>query len=106
MESHIIGGPILHFSFLPASHTFLKMDKLSSVIAAVDASKLPTEQQVNNYIDYVLKHIVAPLEADDSTRLSESGRVLAHDLRELLLAYKQLGTNKNCASILKSDVLC
>jgi len=76
------------------------MDELSSVIAAVDAGKLPTQQQANNYIDYALKHLVAPLEAEDSSKLSEQGRILARDLRELLLANKQVGTDMNCASIL------
>ncbi|KAL4065007.1 hypothetical protein V8B97DRAFT_1176036 [Scleroderma yunnanense] len=77
------------------------MDKLSSIIAAIDAGKLPTQQQINNYVDYTLSHIVAPLEADDSSKLSEPGRILAHDLRELLLPYKQLGTNKNNDNLLQ-----
>ncbi|KAG6331470.1 hypothetical protein ID866_7618, partial [Astraeus odoratus] len=81
------------------------MEKLSSIVAAVDAGKLPTQQQTNQYIDYVLKHFVAPLEADDSLRLSVEGKIIAQDVREVLLAYKQLSTNKNYDDVLQ-ETLC
>lgn len=71
------------------------MDKLSSVIAAIDAGKLPTQKQVNDAIDWTLENIVASVESTDAGKLSESGKILARGLQDLLLAYKQLGTNKN-----------
>ncbi|KAI6039704.1 hypothetical protein EDC04DRAFT_3140724 [Pisolithus marmoratus] len=80
------------------------MDKLASVIAAVEAGKLPTQSQISNYIDYTLTHIVTPLEEGDSSRLSEYGSILAQDLREVLLAYKNLGTNKNYDNLVQETL--
>jgi hypothetical protein len=71
------------------------MDKLSSVIAAIDAGKLPTQKQVNDAIDWTLENIVSSVESTDVGKLSEPGKILARGLQDLLLAYKQLGTNKN-----------
>ncbi|KAG1725498.1 uncharacterized protein EDB91DRAFT_1062179 [Suillus paluster] len=71
------------------------MDKLSSFIAALDAGKLPTQKQVDAAIEWTLEHIVASFESPDSGKLSESGKVLARGVQDLLLAYKKLGDNKN-----------
>lgn len=72
------------------------MDKTSSVIAALDAGKLPSQRQINAIIDWLLVDIIPsdPTELDD---LTERGKVIARDLTDLLNAYKQLGTNKNGA---------
>jgi len=72
------------------------MDKLSSVIAAIDAGKIPTQKQVDDAIDWSLQNIIAGVESPDMGKLSEPGKVLARGLRDLLLAYRQLGTKKNC----------
>ncbi|OAX34743.1 hypothetical protein K503DRAFT_803347 [Rhizopogon vinicolor AM-OR11-026] len=77
------------------------MDKLSSVIAAIDAGKLPTQKQVNDAIDWTLENIVANVEAPDAGKLSEPGKILARGLQDLLLAYKQLGTKKNHDNLLQ-----
>lgn len=71
------------------------MDKVASIIAAIEAGKLPTQSQITNYIDYTLAHVITPLEDDDSSKLSEYGSILAEDLRDVLQAHKSLGINEN-----------
>lgn len=75
------------------------MDKLSSVLAALDAGKLPTTQQVNQFIDWLKDVSITRLESAKSLELSTQGQILADDLRGVLDAYKQLGSNKNCQYI-------
>lgn len=72
------------------------MDKLSSVIAALDAGKLPTQKQADTAIDWILQNIIASVESPDAGKISESGEVLARGIQDLLIAYKKLGDNKNC----------
>lgn len=72
------------------------MDKSSSVIAALDAGKLPNQQQLNAFIDWLLVDVF-PFETPHLDKLSPQGRVVARDLADTLVAYKQLGANKNCA---------
>jgi hypothetical protein len=71
------------------------MDKLSSIIAAIDAGKLPTQKQVDDAIDWTLENIVVSVTSPDAGKFSEPGKILARGLQDLLLAYKQLGTKKN-----------
>lgn len=71
------------------------MDKVASIIAAIEAGKLPTQSQITDYIDYTLTHVITPLEDDDSSKLSEYGSILAQDLRDVLQAHKNLGINEN-----------
>lgn len=74
------------------------MDKASSVIAAIDAGKLPSQQQISVIIDWVLQSIIVdPVKVSDIAGLSKKGQTLALHLRKVLMAYKELGTNKNCA---------
>ncbi|KAG2745595.1 hypothetical protein P692DRAFT_20741308 [Suillus brevipes Sb2] len=77
------------------------MDKLSSVIAALDAGKLPTQKQVDTAIDWTLQNIVASVESSDAGKLSDPGKVLAHGIHDLLTAYKKLGDNKNYDNLLQ-----
>ncbi|KAI6108327.1 hypothetical protein F5141DRAFT_1064509 [Pisolithus sp. B1] len=65
------------------------MDKVASIIAALEAGKLPTQSQ-----DLQL-HRLHAYTYNDSSKLSEYGSILAQDLRDVLLAHKSLGTNKN-----------
>lgn len=72
------------------------MDKASSVIAALDAGKLPTQQQIDQFIDSVLKSGLTQVEpSSDYGELSEQGRSLVQDIRDILDAYKQIGDHKN-----------
>lgn len=73
------------------------MDKTSSVIAALDAGKLPTQDQLNAIIDWLLVHII-PSDSPELEKLTQPGGALATGLADVLIAYKQLGTNKNRAS--------
>ena len=75
------------------------MDKTSSVLAALDAGKLPTTQQANQFIDWLKDIGITRLEPSQSTELSTQGQILADDLRGVLDAYKQLGRDKNCQYI-------
>ncbi|KIJ13173.1 hypothetical protein PAXINDRAFT_163752 [Paxillus involutus ATCC 200175] len=77
------------------------MDKISSIIAALDAGKLPTQGQINVIIDWTLENLVISPESPDIEKLSESGKILARGLREVLVAYKQLGTSKNYDNLLQ-----
>jgi len=79
------------------------MDKPTSIIAALNAGKLPTTQQFNQFIDH-LEHlgIVEKLHeqqqaatATTALELSAQGKVLADDLRDVLNADKKLLNDKN-----------
>lgn len=71
------------------------MDKTSSVIAALDAGKLPSQPQLNAIIDWILRNIV-PSDLPELDKLTEPGRAIACGLGDVLAAYRQLGTKKNC----------
>lgn len=72
------------------------MDKASSVIAALDAGKFPSQQQTDQFIDWLLQSGVTQVEpSPEYGELSEKGRILVQDIRDVLNAYKQLGDNMN-----------
>ena len=72
------------------------MDRASSVIAALDAGKLPSQQQINSFIDWFLNSQLSQVEpSSESGELSQQGKVLVGDLRELLTAYKLAGEHSN-----------
>ena len=76
------------------------MDQASSVIAALDAGKFPTQQQIDQFIDYALKGGLMQVEpSPEFGELSEQGRVLIQDIRDVLEAYKLIGDHKNSACI-------
>ena len=79
------------------------MDKSSSVIAALDAGKIPSQQQINAFIDWFLQSPLSQVEpSPQGGDLSEQGRVLVNDIRDLLTAYKLLGEHKNGTCPLRS----
>jgi hypothetical protein len=77
------------------------MDKLTSIIAALDANKLPSTDQFVQFIDWIEKVGLARLElaeaemAVDIPQLSAQGQILSKDLRDVLDAYKALAIRKN-----------
>ncbi|EIW84439.1 hypothetical protein CONPUDRAFT_135878 [Coniophora puteana RWD-64-598 SS2] len=71
------------------------MDKTTSVVAALDAGKMPTQKQINQMFDWILDNMFSGLESSDAGKLSEPGKILAEGIRDILQAYKQLGTSKN-----------
>ncbi|GJE93419.1 hypothetical protein PsYK624_095780 [Phanerochaete sordida] len=81
------------------------MDKASSVIAALDAGKLPSQQQVDQFIDWLLQSGLTEVEpSSDYGELSENGRVLVQDIRDILNAYKQMGDNKNGDNLIQQSL--
>ncbi|KAF8888376.1 hypothetical protein CPB84DRAFT_1849617 [Gymnopilus junonius] len=75
------------------------MDKATSVTAAFQTGKLPSTQQVNHFINF----LVAQVEPSQD-QLSGQGRVLVKDVIAVLRAYQQLGANKNSDNILQEAV--
>ena len=76
------------------------MDKLTSVIAALDANKLPSTQQFIQFVDWIEKVVLAeirPSEAMiiDMPELTAQGKVLSNDLRDIFEAHKALAIHKN-----------
>ena len=66
------------------------------MIAAFDAGKFPSQQQINAFIDWFLNSPLAQIEpTSDGGELSEQGQIIVNDIRNLLTAYKQLGEHQN-----------
>ncbi|KAF8621696.1 hypothetical protein AX15_007557 [Amanita polypyramis BW_CC] len=85
------------------------MDKLTSVIAALHAGKLPTTHQLIQLIDWVEKVVIVKIEPSEEMvaelpELSAEGKVLAKDLREVLENYKALVYNKNHDNVLQEAI--
>ena len=81
------------------------MDKLTSVIAALDANKLPSTQQFVQFIDWIEKVVLAEIQPSeamviDMPELTAQGKVLSNDLREIFEAHKALAVHKNRKSTL------
>lgn len=79
------------------------MDKAASVVAAFEAGKQPSQTQINAWIDYLLQSQLIQVEKTESGgELSENGRRLAGDARNVLDAYKAYASSKNSASSFRS----
>lgn len=74
------------------------MEKSANILAALDAGKIPSQQQVNQFIDWLLNSALTQVEPSaDGGELSEQGKLLVGDVRNLLNAYKLAGEHKNSA---------
>ena len=74
------------------------MDKSSSVAAAFHAGKFPSQHQISKAVDSALDSpFLTNKPFNEIGELSEQGRKLQDGFRQLLLAYKKLGENKNRA---------
>ena len=72
------------------------MDKASSVAAAFNAGKQPSQQQVDAWVDYLLQGPLLQVEKSDAGgELSQNGKQLARDLRNIIETYKAYGEHKN-----------
>lgn len=71
------------------------MNKSSSIVAALDAGKLPSTQQFDRFLDWLSDVGITNIEPAAQGELSSQGRLLANDLRRILDAYKQFLNNKN-----------
>ncbi|KAJ7118017.1 hypothetical protein C8R43DRAFT_934298 [Mycena crocata] len=82
------------------------MEKITSITAALDAGKLPSTAQINEAIVWFKQSAIPaqPRRLDDENMLSEQGRVLADDMRNVLDSYKDLNTNKNMDNLLQETI--
>ncbi|KAH8091062.1 hypothetical protein BXZ70DRAFT_994141 [Cristinia sonorae] len=72
------------------------MEKSANVLAALDAGKIPSQQQISAFIDWLLNSALTQVEPSaNSGELSEQGKILVGDVRNLLEAYKLVGEHKN-----------
>ncbi|KAF7328984.1 hypothetical protein MVEN_02528400 [Mycena venus] len=81
------------------------MEKIASVIAALDAGKLPSTEQLNSFNDWLTHSAFPPVDREPSgNTLSDQGRVLANDVHEVLVAYNLLNTHKNHDNLLQEAI--
>lgn len=72
------------------------MDKSSSILAALNAGKLPSHEQIAQGIDALLAApVLNNTPATGEGELSAQGAEIQNGIRNLLTAYKKLGENKN-----------
>lgn len=65
------------------------MEKFIDILAAFDAGKLPSHDQVENFLQWLKTDIVP------NGGLSTQGQVLADRVRDVVTAYQTLGEHKN-----------
>ncbi|KAH9911872.1 uncharacterized protein B0H18DRAFT_1127893 [Fomitopsis serialis] len=82
------------------------MDKASSVLAALNAGKIPSSAQLATWVDAALDSAVlrADPSADGGSELSQQGKALQNGLRDVLVAWKQLGESKNGDNLLQESL--
>jgi hypothetical protein len=83
----------------------MNTENLSSVVAALDAKKLPSQNQIDAYLTFAQRFLQRADQGAESLsqksgsgdvgRLSQHGSTLARDAAEVLEAYKVLGDEKN-----------
>jgi hypothetical protein len=72
------------------------MDKITSVVAAFDAGKQPSQLQTNAWIEKVLQSELIQVEKTAGAgELSQNGKKLARDFRDISRAYKDYASHKN-----------
>ncbi|KAK0470635.1 hypothetical protein IW261DRAFT_1001355 [Armillaria novae-zelandiae] len=77
------------------------MEHVTSNLAALNAGKFPSQDQLNGFIDWIKINGLSQMEAG---QLSSQGRVLAKHVGNILDAYKTLGLNKNSDDLLQDAV--
>ncbi|KAK0206169.1 hypothetical protein DFS33DRAFT_1499100 [Desarmillaria ectypa] len=77
------------------------MDRLTSVLAALNAGKLPSQDQLNAFNDWIKANALAQMEPG---HLSSQGRVMMRYVGSVLDAYKTLGSNKNSDDLLQEAI--
>lgn len=71
------------------------MHRFSSVTAAFAAGKLPSQQQINDFIDYLAQSPILVNDPNTTGQLSTQGKLLQQDILHVLITYKQLGDAQN-----------
>lgn len=83
------------------------MDKTSTVIAALNAGKLPSSEQLAGWVNAALNSAVLSNEPSaDGGELSQQGKSLQSDIRDLLTAWNELGESKNGESNGAASISC
>ncbi|KAK0187121.1 hypothetical protein F5146DRAFT_1105014 [Armillaria mellea] len=77
------------------------MEHVTSTLAALNAGKFPSQEQLNGFIDWIKTNVLSQMEAG---RLSSQGRVLVKHVGSILDAYKTLGLNKNSDDLLQDAI--
>ncbi|KAK7047885.1 hypothetical protein VNI00_006213 [Paramarasmius palmivorus] len=77
------------------------MNKAIDITAALEAGKLPSHQQIYQFLEYFKKDIVTQAEPSSGDNLSRQGRILADRVRDIATAYQQLGEHKNKDNVLQ-----
>ncbi|KAL1948007.1 hypothetical protein VTO73DRAFT_12082 [Trametes versicolor] len=81
------------------------MDKSSSILAALNAGKLPSHEQIAQGIDALLAApVLNNTPATGEGELSAQGAEIQNGIRSLLTAYKKLGENKNADNIIQESL--
>ena len=76
------------------------MDKTTSVVAALKAGKQPSQLQIDAWIDKLLQsELIQVDETASAGELSQNGKKLARDIRNLLEAHKNYLSHKNGTSL-------
>lgn len=74
------------------------INHLAAIIAAVQSGKLPSQQQLNLFVDRLLRSpLIQDLSTPSDGALSDRGRILLSDIARVLGALRSLGSHKNCA---------
>jgi hypothetical protein len=83
----------------------METDKFASIIAALEAGKIPSQKQFNDYVVFAQQFIqrannqassfAEQQQSSDVGKLSEDGSLILGDLNEILEAYRDLATQKN-----------
>ncbi|EIN08109.1 hypothetical protein PUNSTDRAFT_121211 [Punctularia strigosozonata HHB-11173 SS5] len=72
------------------------MERATSIFAALDAGKIPSQKQVDSWIDWLIHSGLVQVEPSGSGgELSVQGKILINDIREVLEAYRELGNEVN-----------
>ncbi|KAF8170752.1 hypothetical protein K438DRAFT_1853928 [Mycena galopus ATCC 62051] len=81
------------------------MEKIASMLAALDAGKIPSTEQLNSF-DHFITHsaLLAEPAPPEHSSMSEQGQVLANDIREILISYNLLNAHKNHDNLLQEAI--
>ncbi|KAF9011677.1 hypothetical protein BDZ89DRAFT_963742 [Hymenopellis radicata] len=78
------------------------MENFTNILAAFNAGKLPSQEQLNRFIDFIKDDVLVQAQAvAGSGNASSQGQMLAKHVGAVLNAYKVLGTNKNGDDLLQ-----
>lgn len=88
---------------IPSQHS---LNKFADLLAAINNGKLPSQDQTSAFIRRILNSdVFKDLDRQrEGGTLSERGRVVLSDLKEVLMAFLELGLEKNGWSLISALV--